>query len=224
MKTALVTREGELVGREYYGAMVAAALPPDLVVLVGRVKAESHAFELMRTGGHWNPPEIPDTAQVVRVGNLADVRLAALLAEVDIAIQGSVGIIKPPLLAAPRFGWLNVHPGRLPQYRGSACPEWAVLSGDKVCATAHFLDVGIDTGPVILESVYEFDATDSYERFRAGVYPHCADVLVRAIREIEKHGPDAARPQGDVGACYRSAMTVEQLAQVKGKFGRVSVS
>jgi len=51
-------------------------------------------------------------------------------------------------------GVLNVHLGLLPQIRGMSSPEWSLLSGVPVGITFHYMDAGIDTGPILRR--YEF--------------------------------------------------------------------
>ena len=59
-------------------------------------------------------------------------------------------ILKADMLNVPRYGGVNLHGGRLPQYRGANVLNWAMINGEKSTAmTIHYMDAGIDTGPVI---------------------------------------------------------------------------
>jgi len=227
MRTALFYRDGNFVGPEYFSALVKSGLPPDLVVPVSRMKQESIAIETERTGGLWSPPPIPEEKITRRFRRIDDPEISRLIenAGIDVAIQGGIGILKGNLLDAPRIGWVNVHPGKLPQYRGNACPEWALLNGDPVVATAHFIDEGIDTGPVICEARYEISAAWNYHEFRANLYRHCARVLVTALERLVAAGPRArqlARPQSTEGACYWPALGDKERAAVRDRFGAPS--
>ncbi len=51
----------------------------------------------------------------------------------------------------PRLGILNVHLGLLPEVRGMSSPEWSLLQGVPLGITFHYMDAGIDTGPVLQE-------------------------------------------------------------------------
>ncbi len=56
----------------------------------------------------------------------------------------------------PRFGTFNVHAALLPQYRGAAPINWAVINGEtKTGVTTFFLDHNIDTGRIILQDTFE---------------------------------------------------------------------
>ena len=220
-RTALLFQDGNFVGREYFHRLVCNGRAPDLVLAVGTMSAASVARENERTGGLWNPAPVPGFA---RGGKFADIRDPAIWSlvremEIDVVIQGGIGILKPDMLSAARLGFINVHPGRLPGYRGNACPEWAVLRGDPVYATAHFIDIGIDTGPVICEAKYEYPAGCGYPAFRAGLYAHCASVLLAALDLLDAH-PEAAvsacsTPQPVDGAHYHPAMTTPDLDRVR---------
>ena len=55
----------------------------------------------------------------------------------------------------PRFGTFNVHAALLPQYRGAAPINWAVINGEtKTGVTTFFLDHNIDTGRIILQDTF----------------------------------------------------------------------
>jgi methionyl-tRNA formyltransferase len=187
MRTALFFMAGNFVGPEYYAQLARAGRLPDLVCNVGRITNESIAWERRRTGNLWNPPPLPASQEVHAFGSLKDTALLDLIRdrEIDVCIQAGIGILKGELLAAPRIGWLNVHPGKLPEYRGNACPEWAVFNGDEVWATAHLIDEGIDTGAVVAARRYDYPA-DGYHSFRAGIYAHCAQVLIEALKRLDE--------------------------------------
>ena len=56
----------------------------------------------------------------------------------------------------PRLGTFNVHAALLPQYRGAAPINWAVINGEKTTGvTTFFLDHDIDTGRVIMKRTFD---------------------------------------------------------------------
>lgn len=71
----------------------------------------------------------------------------------DVAVTCAYGKILPgPLLAVPRFGFLNTHTSLLPAYRGAAPIQWALICGETVTGTTIMqTDEGMDTGPVLLQ-------------------------------------------------------------------------
>jgi methionyl-tRNA formyltransferase len=62
--------------------------------------------------------------------------------------------LRKQLLEVPRLGVLNAHLGLLPEIRGMSSPEWSLLQHIPVGVTIHFMDTGIDTGPILQR--YEF--------------------------------------------------------------------
>jgi hypothetical protein len=218
-------KRNNFIGREFFLRLHLAGHVPDLVISVGDMTPASASFELERTGGKWNPPAIPSDSMTGHFEYLADPLLWTAIREaaIDVVIQGGVGILKPDMISVPTRGFVNVHPGRLPEYRGNACPEWAVLNGDEVWATAHLIDAGIDTGPVICMRRYDFDDDWSYEEFRSHIYEHCASVLIEALGIIERTPRDqnlVLQPQDEARARYYPRMTAEQLAAVRSRFPR----
>lgn len=72
----------------------------------------------------------------------------------DLAISMNwPAILGPEVIGLFPHGILNAHPGDLPRYRGNACPNWAILNGEKeVVLTIHQMDAGeLDSGPVLLK-------------------------------------------------------------------------
>ncbi len=225
LRTALLFAEDNFVGPEYYRALRAANRRPDLLATVGHMTPSSITREIERTGGMWNPPPIPNDERVHRFADSSDTALLDLIRDsaIDIAIQGGIGILKSETLAAPGIGFVNVHPGHLPEYRGNSCPEWALYNGDPVYATAHFIDEGIDTGPVICCSRYEIRPDWNHESFRAHLYGHCAEVLLQALELIERAEPERAwgiaTPQPQAGARYHPPIPADKLESVQLRLG-----
>ena len=61
-------------------------------------------------------------------------------------------LLPPAVLAVPRRGAVNMHGGLLPDYRGGHVLQWAIVNGERETGvTLHYVDAGIDTGPVIGE-------------------------------------------------------------------------
>lgn len=110
------------------------------------------------------PPGKPKVAEAVRamgasVRVQADVHDSAFLGQLDASrpelfiIAGYSTIFRPELFSVPRLGCLNLHAGRLPQYRGGSPLNWQVINGEH-CAGLSVIrvDSGIDTGPVLAET------------------------------------------------------------------------
>lgn len=224
LRTALFFQANNFIGREYLHRMSLAGKTPDLVATVGRMSSESITFEQKRTGGLWNPPNPDGSIPIDHYDSLSEDRLWKRVnaLSIDVIIQGGIGILKPEMLAVPRVGFLNIHPGRLPGYRGNSCPEWALFNGSDVYATAHLIDANIDTGPTICESRYEIKVNWDYFDFRAHLYHHCSKVLIQALSILENSSKDLDRiltPQDEEESQYWPPIPSDKLDTVINSFG-----
>lgn len=71
-------------------------------------------------------------------------------------------IIRANLLAVPPDGIINFHNGPLPQYRGVHIPSWAIINGETShTVTWHFVDEGVDTGPVVLTAPLKIEDNET---------------------------------------------------------------
>ncbi|MBP1665017.1 MAG: methionyl-tRNA formyltransferase, partial [Bacteroidetes bacterium] len=62
----------------------------------------------------------------------------------------------------PQYGTFNLHASLLPQYRGAAPINWAIINGEKITgATTFFLTHEIDTGKIILQKTIEIGGNDN---------------------------------------------------------------
>lgn len=85
--------------------------------------------------------------------------LAALAAyEADLHIVVAYRMLPEAVWAMPRYGTFNVHASLLPQYRGAAPINWAIIRGEQTTGvTTFFLDHEIDTGRIIMQRPYPID-------------------------------------------------------------------
>lgn len=122
-----------------------------------------------------------------------------------------------PLIDVAPAGVLNVHPGILPKYRGATCCEWAIYHDDPVGVTAHFMDEGLDSGPILFDRVLEVAPGESYRDVRVALYGLALDTIVEAVRLIVARGLTAgALPPQPKGGLFKP-IPDELLAEVKRK-------
>ena len=82
--------------------------------------------------------------------------------EPEVLLVWSYSMILPAeVLALPRLGAVNVHGGLLPEYRGGHVMNWALINGEHESGvTLHYMDAGIDTGPIIAQKRFTIDRCD----------------------------------------------------------------
>jgi phosphoribosylglycinamide formyltransferase 1 len=114
-----------------------------------------------------------------------DAVIAAWLRERDVelvVLAGYMQLLSPEFLAAFPDAIINVHPALLPAFPGLQAVQQALDYGVKVFGvTVHFVDGGVDTGPVILQRALELpDAQDSGEVLQR-LHPVEHELLVEAV-------------------------------------------
>jgi methionyl-tRNA formyltransferase len=127
-------------------------------VLTGRAGAERSVGALSSLAEQWGYRIWP--ARRVRDAAFADEVRAE---RVDLLLNvHSLYVVHPEVVAAPRIGSFNVHPGPLPEYAGLNAPSWAILRGEREHGvTVHWMDAGIDTGEVAYEAHFEIAPSDT---------------------------------------------------------------
>ena len=97
----------------------------------------------------------------------------------------------------PRLGTFNVHAALLPQYRGAAPINWAVINGETTTGvTTFFLDHDIDTGRVIMKRTFDIPDDADVEYVYNGLMHLGAQVALETIeRIVEGDGQVDAIPQ-----------------------------
>ena len=222
LKVALIYSENNFVGPEYFDYLSKHRMAPDLLISVGKFTEEQIEFEICRTGGLWKKKTIPSDQKIFKYQSCHDEAMWNLISDngIDIIIQAGGGFIYTnDMIASTNIGVINVHPGKLPEYRGCSVPEWAIYNKDDVIITAHMIDEGIDTGPVITYLKYDFCKSKSYVEFRAKLYEACAKVLVNALKLIEISSLDKIiKVQDERKARYWKSIDDSKLDEVKNMF------
>lgn len=95
-------------------------------------------------------------------------------------------ILPQELLDIPKYGCINVHGSLLPNYRGAAPIQWAVLNGDKTTGiTTMFMNAGMDTGDMLLKQEVEIGEDETTGELWERLSKIGGDLLVKTLKEIE---------------------------------------
>ena len=106
-------------------------------------------------------------------------------------------ILPQELLDIPKYGCVNVHGSLLPNYRGAAPIQWAVLNGDKTTGiTTMFMNAGMDTGDMLLKQEVEIGEDETTGELWNRLSKIGANLLVETLKQIE-NGTAPRIPQGD---------------------------
>lgn len=106
-------------------------------------------------------------------------------------------ILPKEILDIPRLGCINVHGSLLPKYRGAAPIQWAVLNGDKKTGiTTMYMDVGMDTGDMILKEEVEIGDNETTGELWDRLSKIGGKLLVETLKQIE-NGVAPREKQGE---------------------------
>ena len=110
-------------------------------------------------------------------------QLKALNADLQIVV--AFRMLPEAVWAMPRLGTFNLHAALLPQYRGAAPINWAIINGDKETGiTTFFLDHQIDTGEVIQQERVPIGPDDNVEDVHDRLMTLGADLVAETVQNI----------------------------------------
>ena len=107
-------------------------------------------------------------------------QLRALKADLQVVV--AFRMLPEVVWLMPRFGTFNVHAALLPQYRGAAPINWAVINGEKETGvTTFFLDKDIDTGRIIKRKYFPIPDSANVEYVYDGLMRLGAELAIETI-------------------------------------------
>jgi len=152
------------------------------VVAVASDKPAARALERARSAG------VPARAFDKRDRRARDAAMADWLHECGVelvVLAGYMQLLEPAFLARFPQRVINVHPALLPAFAGLGAIEQALAYGVKVFGvTVHFVDEGVDTGPIIAQRALELPDATAADEVHAALRPIEHDLLCEAVRLI----------------------------------------
>lgn len=226
----LSTYDGPLLGTLLAALRVHGAIPAALILDSLTLSEKERRIHDERTAGEM--PWIPlhrDAAgvPVYFVESHKDATTLGLAGSLalDFLINGGTPrILTAPLLEATPLGVISCHPGRLPDYRGCTCPEWAIVNDDPICNTVHRMTPGIDEGPVLRTEPVTLSTPCSYSTMRLVVYRQGMDLLARVTRELQSGTIGAESFIEQAAGIYRRPIDDSGMAVVRQKLESGSYS
>lgn len=170
------------------GAIAAGAVPAEIAVVLSDVEGAG-ILEHARSRGIPAVFVAPGPLRT-RLGEAAERTAVAELqrAGVDLVVlAGFMRVLKADFLGAFAGRVVNIHPSLLPAFPGLAAWKQALDCGAKVTGcTVHFVDAGVDSGPIIGQRAVPVLAGDTaetlHQRIHAAehaLYPACVAALAR---------------------------------------------
>lgn len=127
----------------------------------------------------------------------------------DMIIVAAFGLFIPKnIFSFPKSGCLNVHPSLLPQYRGPAPINWAIINGDKKTGvTIHYTTAKMDAGDIIYQEAISVDTEDTAETLSTKLSILSSKCILKAV-ELIKSGGFPSQKQDETRVSY--APTLEK--------------
>lgn len=188
-KIVLIMGNNSFIGREYASYLIKEKINFEIIILGKKLE---NKIEKIRTKGIWRPQlqsKILKNRNFYYFDSLNSNMLIKHLKQKKylLGIQGGgLGIIKKSIIKNFNIGILNMHPGKLPNYRGSSAPELQVIDRKKIYGSFHLINEKIDSGKLIYSKKLKIDYS-SYEIMRSQIYPSMTRNLPNLIKKVLKN-------------------------------------
>ncbi|MCT4544235.1 MAG: methionyl-tRNA formyltransferase [Vallitalea sp.] len=107
----------------------------------------------------------------------------------DVIVVIAFGKILPKrILDLPKYGCINVHASLLPKYRGAGPIQWSLINGESETGiTTMFMDVGLDTGDMLLKETVKIEDTDTGGSLHDKLSVVGAKLLIKTLKEVQNN-------------------------------------
>jgi len=194
--------------------------------LAARVISRTEVMELLRQSFPERPFSLEDLSKrhgipIFNENNLNDDATVRQLKglNADLGIVIGTRILKRSTFSVPRLGCVNLHKGKVPEYRGLPPGFWELYeSQEKAGVTVHFVDDGLDTGDIVGEGVVPIHPKDSPVTLARKLDLCGAEVLAQSVAALAK-GQSMRRPQPPSNRKARTSPTRLQRRQLDERLG-----
>lgn len=163
--------------------------------------SRKYGFEIRETGNLNGPVAI----EILRKLN------------VDLGIVLGTRVLKEGIFSVPAMGCINLHKGKVPEYRGLPPGFWELYDGAASAGvTVHFVDKGLDTGDVIAEANVPITQSETPASLLQKLNDEGSRILAEAVASIQA-GTVRRSPQPRTGTRARTKPTLKQSAELRHK-------
>jgi methionyl-tRNA formyltransferase len=214
-------------GREMLRILLDRGFRPGLIVeeVSAVADEERHKF-LTRIAGQPVPPVFAEMLSGLDIPRLeVDDHNSPACREMlvnfgpELLVLGGTRILRSHILAVPPLGTLNAHPGLLPWLRGSSSVAWALYKDLPIGSTVHFVERGIDTGPILSSRELPVRRGETYEQIVRRVLTLSGELMAEALALLAA-GKARAIPQDPTTGETLRVIPPECLAEAKAKLAR----
>ncbi len=190
-----------MIGENVHGRIISKTLseyeiPHEVVIEKGTKRSSKYE--------KWLAPEFQSkiSAKKIIVDSVTNKFARAIYKQTKgFVINGGLPILNFSIIKLCKKGLLNAHPGILPNYRGLDPVKWTLKNKDKIGATIHFIDEGIDSGPIVIKKVLQKIQANNIVELRLEVIRFASVLLAEFLRFPEKY--KIKKQKKEEGQIYR---------------------
>jgi methionyl-tRNA formyltransferase len=120
-----------------------------------------------------------------------------------VVMVGYNQILRKDILEIPPRGCLNLHGGKLPDYRGTAPLNWAIINGEtRIGLSILFADEGIDTGDIVAETQFTIARSDTIREVVQRSLELFPDMLLGVLASLRSGAIRRMKQDPAAGAYY----------------------
>jgi peptidoglycan/xylan/chitin deacetylase (PgdA/CDA1 family) len=184
-----IRREGPL----YAGRRLIRMIRDRLDAIAARIVPSTEVDDLLRRAFPNQAQSLSELAarygfDVFHIGNLNSVVTVERLRQCRATIGVVLGtrILKRSTFSVPELGCLNLHKGKVPEFRGMPPGFWELYEGAAVAGvTVHFVDDGLDTGDIVGESDVAITSRETPASLQTKLDREGARLLCRCIQQVQ---------------------------------------
>ncbi len=163
--------------------------------------------------------------KVLQPTNLKDESFVNELSEINPALQVVVAFRMLPKVVweIPEKGTINLHASLLPQYRGAAPINWAIINGEKKTGVSTFLiDDKIDTGDILMKNEVLIEKDENFGDLHDKLKVEGAKTLLSTCRGLLE-GTLTARPQSSDGPLKAAPKIFKDDCRIDWNLGKTKL-
>jgi len=185
---------------------------------------EEHVRDVLRRSfpnRNWSVAEAAAKhgAAVKGVGNLNSPAAAQALRDsgADLGIVVGTRVLKPTTFGVPPLGCINLHKGKVPEYRGLPPGFWELHDGaTEAGVTVHCIDARLDTGDIVAESRVPISCRETPESLLEKLDEEGATLLAHSVALL-RDGKVVPRPQESLQSKPRTRPTLAHVTRLQSQ-------
>lgn len=131
----------------------------------------------------------------------------------DLGISLGAPVLRPELFGIPPNGTVNIHCGEVPTFRGAPPAFWELVTGaDRIGATLHRMDAGLDTGDILGRETALLYPEDTLATATSRAYELGETVLARVLPRILVSPGAQGASQEPGGTTYRQPLVAQRIS------------